>query len=190
MEEKILELRSKGHTYNQIQKELNCSKSLISYHCGQGQKEKTKNRNKKNRTWKATLQTKISSFANKKPKEINNRIQKSEFLQLINSKVCQFTSQGKNMNSLTTEQFMREYEGKEIVCYLTGEVIDISKPRTYNFDHKIPVSRGGDNSIDNLGICTKAANQAKHDMTPEEFFEFCKKVINYQESLKNRPGGV
>jgi len=47
MKEKILELRNEGKSYREIQKILGCSKSTISYHCGNGQKEKTKNRTKK-----------------------------------------------------------------------------------------------------------------------------------------------
>jgi len=49
MKEKILKLRSIGYTYNQIQKELGCSKGTISYHLGNGQKEKTKERSQKRR---------------------------------------------------------------------------------------------------------------------------------------------
>lgn len=64
-------------------------------------------------------------------------------------------------------------------CYLTGQPIDISKPRTYSFDHIIPKSRGGDNSLDNLGLCTKAANQAKNDMTLDEFINSCKQVVKH-----------
>ena len=48
MKEKILQLRNEGKTYKQIQEILKCSKSTISYHCGVGQKEKTKIR----REWK------------------------------------------------------------------------------------------------------------------------------------------
>lgn len=33
MKEKILELRRKGYSYNQIVEELKCAKSTISYHC-------------------------------------------------------------------------------------------------------------------------------------------------------------
>lgn len=47
MKEKILELRAKGYTYNQIRDELGCSKGLISYHVGPGQREKSIARNRK-----------------------------------------------------------------------------------------------------------------------------------------------
>ena len=49
MKENILKLRSMGYTYNQIQKELGCSKGTISYHLGEGQKQKTKQRSQKRR---------------------------------------------------------------------------------------------------------------------------------------------
>lgn len=49
MKEDIFRLRSIGYTYNQIQKELGCSKGTISYHLGHGQKEKTKQRSQKRR---------------------------------------------------------------------------------------------------------------------------------------------
>ena len=44
MKEKILQLRNEGKSYKEIREILKCSKSTISYHCGDGQKEKTKER--------------------------------------------------------------------------------------------------------------------------------------------------
>jgi len=47
--QKIIELRSQGKTYKEIQEYLGCSKGTISYHLGEGQKEKTKERMHKSR---------------------------------------------------------------------------------------------------------------------------------------------
>ena len=47
--ENIIDLRSKGYTYNQIQKELGCSKGTISYHLGEGQIKKTNERSERRR---------------------------------------------------------------------------------------------------------------------------------------------
>jgi len=41
LKEKIISLAKKGLSYRQIQKKLGCSKGLISYHLGEGQKAKT-----------------------------------------------------------------------------------------------------------------------------------------------------
>ena len=45
--EKILELRKKGYSYDKIKKETRYSKGSISYHCGEGQKEKSRIRSRK-----------------------------------------------------------------------------------------------------------------------------------------------
>jgi hypothetical protein len=49
MKEQILELRAQRKTYDEIVIILGCSKGTISYHCGEGQKEKSRNRLSKNR---------------------------------------------------------------------------------------------------------------------------------------------
>ena len=49
LKEKIIALASKGFSYRQIQKELGCSKSTISYHLGDGQKDKAYARVRKQR---------------------------------------------------------------------------------------------------------------------------------------------
>jgi len=55
MKEQILKLREQGKSYREIQQELGCSKGTISYHLGEGQKEKYKKynqaRKKRNRDW-------------------------------------------------------------------------------------------------------------------------------------------
>lgn len=46
----ILRMRSEGKTYKEIQNSLGCSKGTISYHLGEGQKEKTRDRSNRSRT--------------------------------------------------------------------------------------------------------------------------------------------
>ena len=62
-------------------------------------------------------------------------------------------------------------------CYLTGESIDLSNPSDYSLDHIIPVSKGGESSLSNLGIIKSDINQAKYNLTPEEFLSLCKRVL-------------
>ncbi len=153
--DQILELRKQGKSYNQICAELGCSKSTVSYHCGQGQKEKRYQRQIKNRKKEHPYKRKIIRFHYKSRKM--QQYQKPTF---------------------SVDDVIKKF-GENPKCYLTGQPIDIYKPRSYNFDHIIPRSRGGDNSIDNLGICTKKANQAKNDMTPDEFINLCKQVLEH-----------
>lgn len=50
LSESILRLKAEGKTYRQIQDELGCSKSTISYHLGAGQKEKNLQRKRDRRS--------------------------------------------------------------------------------------------------------------------------------------------
>jgi hypothetical protein len=66
--EVIIELRNKGHSYRQINKETGYSKSTISYHNGRGQKEKNKKRLKEqNGGFKRKIWGFI--FSSRKPKK-------------------------------------------------------------------------------------------------------------------------
>jgi len=67
--------------------------------------------------------------------------------------------------------------GNSPKCYITGEIIDLSNPDEYSLDHIIPVSKGGKSSLDNLGIIKSDINQAKYNLTPEEFKLLCKRVL-------------
>lgn len=42
----ILDLRDKGHSYRQIANMLGCSLSTVSFHCGEGQKIKNRERSR------------------------------------------------------------------------------------------------------------------------------------------------
>lgn len=167
--EQILKLRDEGKTYDEIKEILGCAKSTISYHCGEGQQ---KRRNKH------PYVRKLDKFKDKtKTRQYKNQSIKNDLL--IYSKLYKFG--GENMNSMSFDfnDVVNKF-GNEPRCYLTGKVININEPRTYQFDHKIPRAQGGENTLDNLGICTKEANFAKRDMTPQQFIELCKSVLEYQ----------
>ena len=61
-------------------------------------------------------------------------------------------------------------------CYLCNKPIDLNAPRKGQGsdlsswpDHIIPTSRGGENTIRNVRPCHRKCNQAKYNMTYEEF---------------------
>lgn len=172
----ILKLRSQGLGYSTIAKILGYAKSTVIYHCNDNQKSKAKNRQKKYIN-KHPYLSKIRAFKYKKQTKTTQKlITKNQ--KLLTDKVNNFkTKRGDYpMQDFSVTDLINKF-GENPKCYLTGQPIDIYQPKTYQFDHKIPSSRGGDNSLDNLGICTKQANQAKSDMTEQELIELCKSIL-------------
>ncbi len=182
LKDQILTLRSQGKTYDEIQLQLQCSKGTISYHCGSGQKEKTNHRQRKLRQKQHPYISKLETFTTPK-KSKTKKISTLKNRRLLQLKIQTFhQSHGdRNMYNQTTFSINDVIDkfGENPTCYLTGQPIDIYQPRTYEFDHIIPRSRGGTNTLDNLGICSKQANQSKRDMTPDEFLNLCKQIIEH-----------
>jgi len=174
--EAILRLRKAGKKYQEIKDILGCSKGTICYHCGNGQKEKTKKRQQKSHPYVK----KVNHFCGRKrDSSYLIRTPLLTAVQLLSHKVRKFRKAG---NKMFTAQDVIDKFGETPKCYLTGQPIDIYKPRTYEFDHIIPRSRGGADTLDNLGICTKQANRAKGVMTPDEFVNLCRLVIQKVDS--------
>ena len=179
MKNKILELRKTGKTYKEISQLLKCSKSMICYYCGANQKEKLLVRQRKNRTKSHPYVKKIYNFIHGRQKSKTKTI-KSNTKRRIWKKIHTFFN---NRNIIMNKK--AEISVDEVIqkisenpkCALTGDYIDINKPNTYQFDHIVPVSRGGTNTLDNLQIVTKIANMSKATMTNDEYLEICKKVL-------------
>lgn len=181
--DQILKLRSEGKSYRQIQSILSCSKGTISFHLGQGQKERSSLRGKINKKNEHPYLKKLTHFFDDRPKS-KNRIPNSSAKRKIRFKIEKFF-RVKNMPKYNPPTFsvkeIIEKFGEKPICYLTGRSIDIYDTKSYHFDHIVPVSRGGENTLDNLGVCIRQANLAKHDMLPEELINLCKEIIAYQE---------
>jgi 5-methylcytosine-specific restriction endonuclease McrA len=161
MKEQILKLRAEGKSYNEIKKALGCSKGTIAYHCGQGQKQKTKNRTENSRRNNPLLQ-KVDRFKN-----IKHRLR----LFSRDSRKGDYTKLNFNYSDV-----LKKF-GTNPDCYLTGESLCLYEAQSYNLDHVIPRSRGGENSLDNMGVATPQANKAKSDLLLSEFIELCEKVL-------------
>jgi len=153
LKEQILNLRNEGKSYKEIEKELGCSRSTISYHCGEGQKEKAYQRVKKQRTLHPWLY-KQEHFVNRYKGE--NVTYNSKYFD---------------------REKLQEYLDSVTECYLTGRKIDSSDITTYQFDHIIPLSKGGESTFENLGITTPEANYAKGNLSVDEFIDLCKDVL-------------
>lgn len=174
----ILLLRSQGKSYNEICNKLNCSKGAVSYHLGDTQKEKTLIRTRKRRL--NPIVSKLESFNNSKPRVLTKGKPLWGNYRILYLKLKAFFRDRKTMIPdklpITIDQLINKI-GPEPKCYLTGQLLDLNKAREFAFDHIIPVSRGGQNTLDNLGLCTKIANASKTDMTLDEYINLCKNVL-------------
>ena len=176
---KIIRLRMLGWSYNKIQQHLNCSKSTISYHLGLKQKQKVRDREARykdespiplivKRLWHFKNPRTISPpkkpwYQHKSPRQIQKAItQKSHQFQKS------MTFNYKDVHAKFGDHFP---------CALTGRPLAWNNPEDYQYDHIIPIARGGDNTLSNLQILCTEANQAKGQLTDEEFIELCKEVV-------------
>ena len=201
LKDQILSLREEGFSYNAIKSKLGCTISTISYHCSEDVSELAKSRVRKHRaTKKGKMQRKLCSFrsricedsaerpTNKKPSKCKKRHN-------VRSKMSTFKRSTSTKNRKRSfgkvNNIEKEYGIKELLeklgdnprCYLTGDQIDLEDSASYNFDHIVAVS--------NLGICTKAANAAKNDLTEKQFVALCKKVLvtngYYIKKINSKP---
>lgn len=171
MKDKIVKLRLEGKSYKEIKDLLGCSLGTISYHCGKGQKEKSRRRQIKNRTTRKIILTKkLNKF---KSRGLSMKLR--DFQRERNTSGS-WEGVGKFSKSFEVEEVLKDIVDKPM-CYLTGMDINLEDPSTYSFDHIEPVSRGGTSELSNLGLCTRNANMSKHKLMLDEYIDLCKRVL-------------
>lgn len=189
LKSQIIELRSNGCSYPQIKEKLGCSKGTIAFHCSTKVREKTMKRHQKRR--KANpLRTKMEAFKYTK-KRVNKEVKFNggSAIQRLKIKTWHFVQLKKGYEErMFNEQQLLEKIGDAPVCYLTGRPIDLQNSQSYNLDHIVAKSKGGDNSLDNCQIACREANQAKNDLTYDEFIQLCKDVLANHEKKVALPG--
>lgn len=182
LHKEIIKLKEQGYSYAQIKNELKCSKGTISYYLGKGQKEKHRKRQKKHRS-ENSLQWKIYAFRSysrqqgSKKDDVYRTIRKNLMIKI--KQYLSITGTKKMCDEKFSVEELLDKIGNEPKCYLTGRPIDLANSSSYQLDHKMPRTRGGDNSLDNCGLACTDANQAKHNLTVDEFKQLCLDVIRH-----------
>lgn len=162
MKEKILKLREEGRNYNEIVEILGCAKSTVSYHCGEGQKEKTRLRGASSRSKKVNI--------------INKKIGRFTRDKIRNFK--KGTRGGKTDSDFDYNSAFEQISSVKN-CYLSGRPINLEDSKSYHLDHIMAFSKGGENSLENLGVACKEANMAKNDLSVEDFIQLCIDVCKH-----------
>lgn len=157
--DKIRKLKKEGKSNRNIAKMLKCSETLVFYYTSEAHRKNTLAAQRRSRA-KNPVMSKLEMFT-----RIADKRKRTSFKRV-------------NPDKLTPKQLF-SILSKNPVCYLTGEKINLLDKKTYHLDHKVPRSRGGSNTLSNLGLATKAVNIAKSNLTPEEFISLCIKVISH-----------
>lgn len=70
------------------------------------------------------------------------------------------------------------WESQKGLCAYTGE--PLVPGDNASLDHKIPVTQGGMYSLDNVQWVVYQINRMKNDMTEDDFFRACRRVLEQQ----------
>ena len=176
LKKRIKELYAAGYSSKQMMEELGCVKSTISYSL-----------NERNETKKVcTLIRKIHTFK-KREKETSEleKFKHDEDLRIFVCKIATFkrsaimVEPGQGTKP-TKKNVLEKFSGKSF-CSLCGTACDFKNSKSYSFDHYIPRSRGGDNSLENMQLLCMECNMMKHAMLQEEFLEKCKMIVEYNK---------
>ena len=188
LKEKILRLKSKGLNQSEIVKKLGCAKSTVCWHFDpEKQLKKAQDRKKKIPSYEVKNCRNMSRFfCAKTENQQSCKIKDLTFSQAHAKNRERLKNFSKHYKSDTMEQktkikYVKEKYGitesnTTFTCRYTAKILDWTRPEEYQYDHIIPRSRGGENTLENLQIISKEANQAKGDMTHEEFVNFIKLV--------------
>lgn len=183
--ENILRLRSEGFTYKQIMEELGCSKGTVSFHCGEGQKDKSRSRVKNNRSKDRLdyiIKSKLYSFCNAQTVYDLPTVKSTSisFRQNVYDRCYKFKRRG-GLNLMTEDikDFIVKIKNTT-TCSLTGRDLDINDTDSWHLDHIVPVCKGGENSLKNCQVVCKDVNQAKSGLLQEDFIRLCKDVLTHQ----------
>jgi predicted transcriptional regulator len=153
---RLKDLRSQGKSYNEIARILKCSKSTVYYHLNEDYAEKIKKKvAEDNKTFKGKLRKRINKFSRPSNKNPHSETQYESF---------------------TVNDFLEKFSYNP-KCYITGKEIDLTDFSSYHLDHIIPLSRGGDCSLENCGVTSPIANQLKHTLLVDELVDLCKLVV-------------
>lgn len=175
-------LRSQGKTYTEIAKILGISRNKLYYHINPKFRQQCKDYQKFRTSNLHPYETKLFSFVHRKYSSSTRKSPTTKSYRLLYLKVKRFNM---GENNFTLKDVLDKF-GETPQCYLTGEPINIYDTSSYHFDHIIPTSKGGENTLENLGICTSAANKMKGDLTPNQLLNLCRQMLEHHGYSVNK----
>lgn len=97
---------------------------------------------------------------------------KCDSLYVLSGKVQRFQKRGECSIPFSPQHVIAKF-GAFPKCHLTGLPVNYADAATYQLDHIVPISLGGQSNLDNLELCHPMANQMKNGYSLDEFVRFC-----------------
>jgi len=187
---KIAALKALGLSHKAIAPALGCSLSTVSYHLNPSTRDKTRARvrkakgtvrgkvGKKLQTFRAA-ETKHKNRPGRPPIAATTAVERRDpvrrSVQMRITPGSKAKKRGHTPIDADLDAVMEKINA-DPRCYLTGDAINLLTD-SWALDHIHPRSRGGPNTLVNVGLTTATANSAKGDMTLGEFLHLCEKVL-------------
>ena len=193
LKDKILNLRSKGYSYNKIVDELGCAKSTVAYHLSDDIKRAKKEWKERNKTT-VSVTKKINYFhMTYKPKpnykfHPRSKERKTPIKGRINGKIQTFIGNSygrygkrtvvRTRSTFGIEDVKRDFDNSPY-CFYTGRPLVWENTGDWHMDHFIPRAKGGSSVYSNMRISCKEANIAKSDLYFEDLLKLCEDVLTH-----------
>ena len=193
LKDNILDLRSKGYSYNKIVEELGCAKSTVAYHLSDNIKRSKKEWKERNKT-AVSVTKKINYFhMTYKPKpnykfHPRDKERSTPLNQRVNQKIQAFIGNkygryGKSTVTRTRSTFgikdvKRDFDNSPY-CFYTGRPLVWENTGDWHMDHFIPRAKGGLSVYSNMRISCKEANIAKSDLYFEDLLKLCEDILTH-----------
>lgn len=81
---------------------------------------------------------------------------------------------------VTSKTLRALLESQDYCCALTGVQLE---PSTASLDHKVAISKGGSDTIENCQIVHKVVNRMKTTLSVDEFVHWCQLVASQSQTL-------
>ena len=171
---------------------LGCSKSTISYHVSPGGKQKVRAREARHREDSPTLLhvKRVWHFQHPRTPSIN----KTPWYQHPTHRQTRKAITQKSHQFQKTMTFnykdVHKKHGDHFPCALTGRPLNWNNPEDYQYDHIIPIARGGDNTINRPVQRSRTAPGIQNVQAHRQDYEWLIALANlYDQGYPTIPHG-
>lgn len=118
--------------------------------------------------WISKFETKLKSLGKKKPKILASKMVDKASRALVSMKSRSMKYKVK-CDIKVEDLYSMLYDAIGTTCKY-----DSNRLLIYNnmvFDHKVPISKGGESTVDNIQVISKTSNTVKGSLTEDEYYQ-------------------